>query len=100
MNLRGRVAAPALKFGGIMVRETRREVDNPAEALRNEDGTFRVISPYGHIFQVTCRTGRNMRIREIGGSENAPLPEVAHHDRFDGSGFDPATRKWQIEKIA
>ncbi len=83
-----------------MVRETRREVDNPAEALRNEDGTFRVTSPNGHIFQVTCRTGRNMRIREIGGSENAPLPEVAHHDRFDGSGFDPATHKWQIEKRA
>jgi len=41
-----------------------------------------------------------MRIREIGGSENAPLPEVAHHDRFDGSGFDPATHKWQIEKRA
>jgi hypothetical protein len=41
-----------------------------------------------------------MRIREIGGSEDALLPEAAHHDRFDGSGFDPATRKWQIEKIA
>jgi hypothetical protein len=41
-----------------------------------------------------------MRIREIGHSENAPLSEVAHHDRFEGSGYEPTARRWQIEKIA
>jgi hypothetical protein len=83
-----------------MTGEGKLEVENPAEALRNQDGIFKVISPYGHIFRVTCRRGSNMRIREIGNSENSELSEVAHHDRFDGSGFDPAVRKWQIEKIA
>ena len=34
------------------------EVENPAEALRNAEGTFRVKSPYGDVFQVTCRKGR------------------------------------------
>jgi hypothetical protein len=48
-----------------MVGEGTVEVENPAEALRNEDGTFNVTSPYGHIFRVTCRRGRNMRVREI-----------------------------------
>lgn len=81
-----------------MGEEIEREVENPAEALRNEDGIFRVISPYGHIFQVTCRKGRNIRIREID-SENSP-PEVADHDRFDGPGYDPSTQRWQVEKIA
>jgi len=83
-----------------MVGETGREVENPAQALRNEDGIFRVISPYGPIFQVTCRRGRNMCIREIGNSENSELSEVAHHDRFDGTGYQPTARQWQIEKIA
>lgn len=31
-----------------------------------------------------------MRIREIGTSQNSGLSEVAHHDRVNGSGFDPA----------
>jgi hypothetical protein len=60
-----------------------------------------VTSPYGHIFQVTCRKGRNIHVREIGNSENTPLSEVAHHDRFNGSAPQATTaRRWQIEKIA
>jgi hypothetical protein len=41
------------------------EVINPAEILRNQDGIFEVISPYGHVFQVTCRRGAKMSVREI-----------------------------------
>jgi hypothetical protein len=78
-----------------MAVEAKRKVENPAEALRNADGLFRVTSPYGEVFQVTCRKGRNMRIREINNSDHADVSEVAHHDQFD-----PPKRKWQIEKIA
>jgi hypothetical protein len=63
------------------------EVKKPVEVLRDQDGTFKVTSP-------------RMRVREISNSENAPLFEVAHHDRFDGSGYEPTARRWQIEKIA
>lgn len=63
------------------------EVENPAEVLRDQDGTFKVTSP-------------RMRVREIGDSENVPLFEVAHHDRFYGSAYEPTARRWQIEKIA
>ena len=42
------------------------EVENPAEVLRDEDGVlFEVTSPYGHLFQVTCRPGATMEVREI-----------------------------------
>lgn len=41
------------------------EVVNPAEILRNQDGIFEVTSPYGHVFQVTCRRGAKMNVREI-----------------------------------
>ena len=41
------------------------EVVNPAEILRNQDGIFEVTSPYGHVFQVTCRRGAKMSVREI-----------------------------------
>jgi hypothetical protein len=41
------------------------EVLNPAEILRNQDGIFEVISPYGHVFQVTCRRGAKMSVSEI-----------------------------------
>jgi hypothetical protein len=68
-----------------MTGEGKLEVENPAEALRNQDGTFKVISPYGRVFRVTCRRGSNMRIREVGESENAALSEPW---------------RWQIEKIA
>jgi hypothetical protein len=68
-----------------MVGEGKLKVENPAEALRNQDGTFKVISPYGHIFQVTCRKGSNRRIRQIGDeSETQLLSEP---------------RRWKIEKI-
>lgn len=80
-----------------MVTEGTLEVESPTEVLRNEDGTFHVISPTGYIFRVTCRKGRTIRVREIG-SSNAPFR--AHHDRFDGSSCQPSGRRWQIEKIA
>ena len=41
------------------------EVVNPAEILRSQDGIFEVTSPYGHVFQVTCRRGAKMSVREI-----------------------------------
>ena len=82
-----------------MVRGEGLEVENPTEALVNEDGTFKLISPSGYVFRVSCRKGRNMQVREIGTSENVPLPEVAHHNQFDGSARQPSGRRWQIEKI-
>jgi hypothetical protein len=51
------------------------EVENPAEALRNEDGVFEVMSPYGYIFQVTCRRGRQMDIRQISEPQSARVRE-------------------------
>ncbi len=60
------------------------EVENPAEALRNQNGIFQVTSPDGHVFQVTCRKGSNMRIREIGNSGKTPLSEP---------------RRWRIQKL-
>jgi len=50
------------------------EVDNPAEVLRNEDGIFEVTSPYGHIFEVVCRRGAKMNVREI----SEPRRTVSH----------------------
>jgi hypothetical protein len=47
------------------------EVVNPAELLRNQDGIFEVISPYGHVFQVTCRRGAKMNVREISEPQRA-----------------------------
>ena len=60
------------------------EVENPAEALRNQSGIFRVTSPDGQVFQVTCRSGSNMRIREIGESEKTRASEP---------------KRWQIQKL-
>ena len=60
------------------------DVENPAEALRNESGIFQVTSPFGQIFQVTCRKGSNMRIREIGALDNTA---VAH------------SKRWRIQKL-
>lgn len=68
-----------------MVEGRNLEVENPAEALRDQDGTFRVVSPSGLVFQVTCRRGSNMRIRQIGESETQLLLE---------------SQRWRIEKIA
>ncbi len=50
------------------------EVDNPAEILREQDGTFEVTSPYGHVFQVTCHRGRKMDIHEIREPEQVENP--------------------------
>ena len=47
------------------------EVLNPAEILRNQDGIFEVTSPYGHVFQVTCRRGTKMSVREISEPQRA-----------------------------
>jgi hypothetical protein len=85
--------------GASMIGNGTVEVENPAEVLRQEDGVFKVTSPYGQVFQVTCRKGRNMHVREIGSLENAPLL-VSYHDRSDGSVPRPAARRWQIQKIA
>lgn len=60
------------------------EVLNPAEILRNQDGTFEVTSPYGHVFQVTCRRGAKMSVREI--SEPQRMPQA-----------DSAT--WRIKRV-
>jgi len=60
------------------------EVENPAEVLRNRNGVFKVTSPYGHVFRVTCRRGTKMHIREIG--------------HFEPAASEPT--RWQIEKIA
>jgi YesN/AraC family two-component response regulator len=61
------------------------EVENPAEALKDESGTFEVISPYGHIFQVTCRPGARMRVQEI--SEPHSLQSV------------PTGVTWRVRRI-
>jgi len=61
------------------------QVENAAVALRNQNGTFKVISPNGYIFQVICRRGRKIRIREIGEPEHSAFSEL---------------KGWQIEKIA
>ncbi len=58
------------------------ELANPGEALRNQTGKFQVTSPNGFVFQVTCRQGKKIRIREIGEAKVNPFS------------------KWQIEKIA
>jgi hypothetical protein len=51
------------------------EVVNPAEILRNQDGIFEVVSPYGHVFQVTCRRGSKMSVREISEPQRAQSVE-------------------------
>lgn len=50
------------------------EVENPAEVLREQDGTFEVTSPYGHVFQVVCRRGRKMDIQELSQPEPVAIP--------------------------
>ena len=82
-----------------MGREGSLEVENPTETLLSEDGIFKVISPSGYVFRVTCRKGRTVQGREIGAEENGAFPEVAHHDRFDGSACEISGGRWQIEKI-
>jgi hypothetical protein len=51
------------------------EAVNPAEVLRNQDGIFEVTSPYGHVFQVTCRRGAKMSVREISEPQRSPNSE-------------------------
>jgi hypothetical protein len=66
-------------FNGPMV------VENPAEILRNEDGTFEVTSPYGHVFQVVCRRGSQMNVREI--------------SQPDSTELSPTRFVWHIKKL-
>lgn len=61
------------------------EVVNPAEILRNQDGIFEVTSPYGHVFQVTCRRGAKMNVREISEPQRVPIAESA---------------TWRIKRVA
>jgi hypothetical protein len=62
-------------------------VENPAEILRNEEGVFEVVSPYGHVFAVICRRGSQMKVREISQSEPA----------IDAM---PQRSGWHIKRIA
>jgi hypothetical protein len=57
-----------------MVDTTDVEVKSPVEALRDEHGVFEVSSPYGHIFQVTCRRGGRMDVRELNEPKNTKAP--------------------------
>jgi len=61
-------------------------VENPAEVLRNEEGIFEVTSPFGHVFAVTCRRGSQMKVREIGQSDDLQI--------------FAARSVWQIRRIA
>lgn len=60
-------------------------VENPAEILRNEEGIFEVISPYGHVFQVVCRRGSQMNVREI--------------TQADASEITPTRFVWRIKRV-
>lgn len=59
-------------------------VDNPAEVLRNQAGTFEVVSPYGLVFQVVCRPGSTMKMREV----SQPPRRV-----------EPVNMNWQIRRV-
>jgi hypothetical protein len=61
------------------------EAVNPAEILRNQDGIFEVTSPYGHVFQVTCRRGAKMSVREISEPKRAQSAE---------------STTWRIKRVA
>jgi hypothetical protein len=61
------------------------EVVNPAEILRHQDGIFEVTSPYGHVFQVTCRRGTKMSVREIRESQRLQSAESS---------------TWRIKRVA
>jgi hypothetical protein len=60
-------------------------VDNPAEILRNQNGIFEIVSPYGLVFHVTCQPGTTMKMREVG-----------HPPR----SAEPFTMAWRIRKIS
>ena len=47
------------------------EVENPAEILRSEDGVCEVTFPYGYVFQVKCRRGSKLSVRQISESKCA-----------------------------
>lgn len=60
------------------------DVENPAQALKDQDGIFEVTSPHGHVFRVICRKGSSMRVREIGESKESEISEP---------------RKWRIQRM-
>jgi len=57
----------------IQTFDDRLKVENPAEVLRGQDGIFEVVSPYGYTFEVTCRPGSTMQVRELRHLESADL---------------------------
>ena len=42
-------------------------VNNPTEFLQNQVGVFEVMSPHGHVFEVTCRHDTEITIRSLSG---------------------------------
>ena len=60
------------------------EAENPAEVLRSQEGLFEITSPYGYVFEVTCRHGARMVIREI-----AQPPQLVVNPR----------RIWEIRRV-
>jgi len=60
-------------------------VENPAEILRNQDGIFEVVSPYGHVFQVVCKRGSQMNVREI--------------TQSNASEITPTRFVWRIKRV-
>ena len=60
-------------------------VDNPAEVLRNQNGVFEVVSPYGMVFHVTCQPGTLMKMREV----SKPPRNI-----------EPVSMAWRIRKVS
>jgi hypothetical protein len=58
-------------------------VNDPLEALRNEEGVFEVTSPTGDHFQVNCRPGHQHDVK--------PLAYVPEDRRSD--------LRWAIKKL-
>jgi hypothetical protein len=65
--------------------EDQLKVENPAEVLRGQDGIFEVVSPYGYTFEVTCRPGTTMQVRELRHLEPAQ--------------FRPERSVWEIRRL-
>jgi hypothetical protein len=68
------------------------EVNDPSDFLRDQNGSFEVISPYGYIFEVRCRRGSKM---EIG-----PLHELSCDETGDAEKTRMRQEKiWRIRQI-
>ncbi len=51
------------------------QVQNPTAVLRNAEGVFEVISPFGHVFHVNCRRGTKMFVRAISEPERVEVSD-------------------------